>query len=424
MTRRKKTIQDFIDEEDARRAAAKVITPKFGGGGAGGGGGMVLDGRGRPLPILTNVIAAIKGDPLWQPRFGFDQMLVALTVTDGPTPRPLTDDDVLELQEWVQRAGLGVERVPKSIVADAIEHYGRSRSYHPLKSWLETRRWDGQERLKIFSPYYLGAEPSDYHARIGRLFLISMVARIFRPGCKVDHMLILEGPQGELKSTACKVLAGEWFSDALPELASSKDVSVHLRGKWLIEIAEMHAFNRAEATHLKSFLSRTTERFRPHYGRQEVIEDRQCVFVGTSNKDAYLRDETGGRRFWPLKCGQIDIEALAHDRDQILAEAVVRFKNGEPWWPDKDFERAHIQPEQEARYEDDAWSEPVLKFLEGEITETSIQDIGKAVLNLGMVHLDRVAAGRIAAILKKAKWLKVHTKYGNRYRRADLLRGE
>ena len=275
--------------------------------------------------------------------------------------------------------------------------------------------WDGKERLPSWLTTYLGAEPGEYVNAIGVMFLISMVARIYQPGCQVDYMMILEGGQGGKKSSACRVLGGEWFSDSMPENLASKDASQHLCGKWLIEMAELHAFSRSEITALKAFLTRQIEKYRRSYGRKEVHEPRQVVFIGTTNKSVYLRDETGARRFWPVKIGEIDLDRLRADRDQLFAEAVARYRRGDAWWPSPEFEQQHIMPQQEARYEADAWEELIAAHLEAVKARSptnprvTIAEVAFDAVAVDNGKLGRAEQNRIRQALERLGWKQKRT---------------
>lgn len=217
----------------------------------------MTDGQGQMLPVLANAVTAIRGTPEMANAIAFDemarvQMLVGPLGDSNVYPRPITDADVVRVQHWMQEAG--IRRIGKEAVGDAIRLYADDRAYHPVRAYLKDLRWDGVPPVDRWLATYLGADATSYSGAVGRMFLISMVARIFRPGCKADYMLVLEGSQGALKSSACGVLGSIWFSDAMPDVGAGKNAQQHLRGKWLAEVSEMHAMGRADTALLKAFI--------------------------------------------------------------------------------------------------------------------------------------------------------------------------
>jgi predicted P-loop ATPase len=402
----------YAEGKDLVADIARLRKKVQAGGWVGGGQPVWLTSciteAGRPMSTLANVMIALRNDPALKDAIARDDMLRIPMLMQSPDDdpefdrRPLTDADVTALQEYLQAAGL--RRVGKDTLHQAVELRASECAYHPVRDYLNTIAWDGRPRLAIWLTTYFGAEATPYTEAVGRMFLIAMVARIYQPGCQADYMLVLEGSQGELKSSACRILGGPYFSDHLPDVATAgKDVSQHLRGKWLIEVTEMHAMNRAETSLLKAFITPTTERYRPSYGRREVIEPRQCVFAGTTNKTTYLRDETGGRRFWPVACGKIDVDGLTNARDQLFAEAVQLYRAGAPWWPHKDFEREHIRPQQEDRFEADAWEDKIVEFLQLK-DKVTVGEIARDALFIDTPRLGTADQRRITAVLEHLRW--------------------
>jgi predicted P-loop ATPase len=359
---------------------------------------------------LHNAQIALQYDPAVRDCYAYDQMLRTVVVVHeigqiDTCYRWLTDIDLITLQNWLQQQGM--HGMSLETARSALMKRAEICAFHPLYRYLKSLVWDERPRIGVWLTRYLGAPLNPYTMHIGRMFMVQMIARIKQPGCQADHMLVLEGPQGVLKSSACRVLGGEWFSDHLPEITTGREASQHLRGKWLIEVSEMHGMNRAEATLLKSFITRTTERYRPVYGRTEVIEPRQCVFVGTTNQDTYLRDPTGGRRFWPVATAvdaKIDLDALADDRDQLFAEAVESYRQGDQWWPDQQFEHEFIKDEQAKRFEDDIWTDKIRQHVSGRRKVTSAE-IAKECLLIPDQHLNPSHALRIATVLRDLGWV-------------------
>lgn len=368
----------------------------------------------KPISNLAGAMDMLRASPLVRDAFALDEMLQAVILQQplpvrgqdelgeaDELPRPMRDTDVSQLQEWLQRSAL--PKISKDTTHQAVDLRAQERSFHPVRDWLRSLKWDGDGRLDGWLSSYLGVEPTPYVAGIGAMFVTAMVARVFSPGCKADYVLTLEGEQGVRKSTACKVLGGVWFSDSLPDVTGGKDVSQHLNGKWLIEIAEMSAMSKAEAEHLKAFISRPVERYRPSYGRKEVIQPRQCLFIGTTNRSTYLRDETGGRRFWPVKVGTVDTDALAADRDQLFAEAVHRYDEGGAWWPNAAFEAEHIRPQQESRFESDAWDELIAAYLIGK-SRVTVAGVAKDALSMEAARIGTADQRRIRGVLEHRGW--------------------
>jgi predicted P-loop ATPase len=384
----------------------------------------IKDDMERIIPNLANVLVALRALPEVAEAFAYDSMLkVAIlrkelpvspggeSASSGPLPRYVRDEDVSQLQEWLQH--MGVPKIGHDQVHQAVDQRAMERAFHPVRDYLDGLKWDGVKRLDGWLSTYLGAAKGAYASKIGRMFLVGMVARIFKPGCQSDYMLVLEGEQGERKSSACRVLAGEWFSDGLKTIGD-KDASQHLRGKWLIEIGELSAFGRADTEALKHFLTQTVERYRPSYGRKEVVEPRQCVFIGTTNKKAYLKDETGGRRFWPVNIGRIELAELTRDRDQLFAEAVEAFRAGAQWWPDGDFEREHIKPQQAARYEADVWESPIRTFVAGH-ERVTVAEVASSALGIEVGRIKDPDQKRIAKALISLGWTQQRTMKGRFY---------
>lgn len=366
---------------------------------------LIRDDKDRPIWNMANAVTLLENHKDWQGVLAFNKFTVRREVLakipgqrGGEFPRALDDDDYTAAQQWFNRNGF--PRASSEIVGAALRKVCRNRSYDPLTDYLDGLKWDGKPRVKNWLENYTGAESSAYVQEAGKRWLISAVARAYRPGCKADHMLVLEGKQGARKSSALAALTGEeWFSDSLPPM-NTKDASSYLRGRWIVEVGELEAMRR-EVDAVKAFLTRQVEHFRPAYGREEVTEARRCIFAGTTNKDDWQKDETGGRRFWPVKVGTIDIEGIGRDRNQIWAEAVTMFKAGEIWWLEGEVAET-AKAEAADRRADDPWRPDIAAAVEG-LREVSTKQILNT-LNIVSTDMTPQLSKRVAQELVALGW--------------------
>jgi predicted P-loop ATPase len=385
--------------------------------------GLILNRHGVPLGNLRNVLHALHNAPEWNGVLAYDEFAERV-ITRRPPPwsdrtiEQWADDHDTRACVWFQDQGIPVT---VGVVGRGIQTIARENPVHPVRDYLNALRWDGTPRLDRFLTRYFGVEDSPYVQAVGSRFPISAVARVFQPGCQADHMLILEGPQGILKSSALRALADPWFTDRISRLGG-KDSSMEVAGVWLIEMSELDALTTATTSAIKSFVTRQHERFRPPYGKHVINKRRQCVFAGSINpRGGYLKDSTGARRFWPVTCGVIDLEALVRDRDQLWAEAVVRFKAGDPWWLESPELRALATAEQEARFEADAWMEKVGDWLDRR-NDVSVGEVLVGALAIPQENWSQTAQNRVVNILvnrgfKKFRPGKAGQSRSPRYRR-------
>ncbi|WP_321836346.1 VapE domain-containing protein [Pseudomonas kulmbachensis] len=315
------------------------------------------------------------------------------------------DIDDIRVMKWLaQQYNL---RVKASSVIEAVSVVAHDNSFHPVRNYLNKLEWDRVPRLDTWLTTVMGVAQSGYSAKVGKRWMISAIARVMRPGCKADSVMILEGGQGEGKSTAMSILGGYWFMDT-PFALGDKDGFQAIRGKWIIELGELDSFNKAESTKAKQFFSASTDTYRESYGRRTNDVPRQCVFVGTTNQDEYLKDATGNRRYWPVACTKVDLEQLREIRDQLWAEAMFCYEAGEIWWVNRD-ETAMFSEAQDERFVVDEWEGPILIWLEeSQIGETTTgSEVLASALKLDFGHWGKPEQMRVGAIMHRLGWRRV-----------------
>ena len=369
-------------------------------------------GRGKDEKLLIdstlhNVYEAlrIKKVPIW-----FDSFLRQYRTTayqDNGIDVEMNDNIITEITLDFQRSFEGpMRRLSDKLVHKAVELYGSKDERNCLTNWLDSLQWDKTPRLDHWLSRYCGAEDNIYVREVSRCWLLGAVARAYKPGCKFDFCLVMEGEQGIGKSTALEILSNGWIVQL--KTFDDKKAIENIQGKWIVEIEELDAFRKSETETIKSFISASKDRYCLKYIKYAQDWPRTCVFAGTTNKTDYLKDETGNRRFWPVWCDNIDLEALANDRDQLLAEAVYRHRQNEPMLLNQEAQRI-AKEQQDDRYAGDVWEEMISSYVENK-KEVKISELFEKLGFDEPKDYTRWDQTRLGKIMSKLNWKKVRTR--------------
>ncbi|MGM9688183.1 MAG: VapE domain-containing protein, partial [Alloprevotella sp.] len=279
-----------------------------------------------------------------------------------PEPGQWTDADDGNLRAWME---INYDLTGKEKINDALTTVLTRHSFHPIRDYLNSLRWDGVKRLERIITDYIGAEDTELNRAMQRKHFTAAVARVFDPGCKYDYCLVMTGAEGIGKSTLLAVMGGEWFSDSLTTM-EGKEGMEQLRGAWIVELGELSSLRKSEVEQVKAFLSKRVDTYRAAYARRLSDHPRQCVFCGTTNEALFLKGENGNRRFWVLPVDEKLRKhrdwhaALRRDRDQLWAEAVHYYRRGEPLYLDDGLEAQAKQRQRAFNTESD---DPIVPLL-------------------------------------------------------------
>lgn len=384
-----------------------------------------------PRRAYHNTAVFVRHHPEFAGRWSYDEMTLS----------PWFDDKVMspEMVHHIRAQAdcrLGYTPSPADVEA-ALVVAAKERSFHPIRTYLRTPQWDGVQRLPTMARDYLGSD-DPLHAEIVHMFMISAVARVMRPGCKVDTALMLVGHQGYFKSSFFIVLGGQWHADSYIDI-TSKDGAMQLHAAWIYELAELeNVVGAAKESRLKAWISSATDLYRAPYTKPTLPKPRGTVLCATTNKAQFLTDDTGSRRDWIVAVSKrIPIELLAANRDQLWAEAVHRYGTadlsptrahpscpGERWWLDDASERARETANRQFQ-EDDSWLEPISNYLSSPAhMRTTITEALRDGVGMDVSRHDRWAQMRASRILKTLGWTRQRESTGHRdwyYQRPDVL---